>query len=174
MLFRSNNDDSSIYATSTQKIPLKASSVNYSSYKNNAPQTPDQYAGKQIIINSGRLVFNSTTDHILLSSALTINFNAVKGFNFDTTANFVIQSQQIKLGSKNATEPLLLGNQTIDLLNQLITNLSGFMTICSTAVSTPPGTPLVQLNLAATQLNSSLKALQANLDSLKSKYNFTV
>jgi hypothetical protein len=35
-----NNDDSSIYATSTQKIPLKASSTNYFSYKNNAPQTP--------------------------------------------------------------------------------------------------------------------------------------
>ena len=48
------------------------------------------------------------------------------------------------------------------------------MTICSTAVSTPPGTPLVQLNLAATQVNSSLQALQANLNSLKSKYNYTV
>ncbi len=29
-----NNDESSIYATSTQKIPLKASSTNYFSYKN--------------------------------------------------------------------------------------------------------------------------------------------
>lgn len=48
------------------------------------------------------------------------------------------------------------------------------MTICSTAVSTPPGTPLVQLNLAATQVNNSLQALQANLESLKSKYNYTV
>jgi hypothetical protein len=169
-----NNDDSSIYLTSTQKIPLKASSTNYTSYTNYTPQSPNEYEGKQIIINSGRLVFNSTSDHILLSSALTINFNAVKGFNFDTNANFVIQSKQIKLGSKNANEPLLLGNQTVNLLNQLITNLSGFMTICSTTVSTPPGTPLVQLNLAATQVNSSLQALQANLESLKSKYNYTV
>ena len=169
-----NNDESSIYLASTQKIPLKASSTNYTSYTNYIPQKPDQYAGKQIMVNSGRLVFNSTTDHILLSSALTINFNAVKGFNFDTTANFVIQSQQIKLGSKNATEPLLLGNQTVALLDQLIMSLSGFMQICSTLVSTPPGTPLAQLNIAAAQVDWSLSALQSNLNNLKSKYNYTV
>jgi len=169
-----NKDDSSIYLTSTQKIPLKAASTNYSSYSSYTPEAPDQYSGKQVIVNSGRLVFNSNTDHILLSSALTINFNAVKGFNFDTTANFVIQSNQIKLGSKTANEPLLLGNQTVALLNQLITNLAGFCTICSTTVSTPAFTPIAQLNIAATQLNSSLLALQANLESLKSKYNYTV
>jgi len=169
-----NTDDSSVYLTSTQKIPLKASSTDYTSYTSYIPKSPNEYEGKQILINSGRLVFNSTTDHIMLSSALTISFNAVKGFNFDTNADFVVQSRQIKLGSKKATEPLLLGNQTVKLLNQLITNLSGFMTICSTVVSTPPGTPLIQLNIAAAQVNSSLLALQANLESLKSKYNYTI
>ena len=168
-----NNDDSSIYATSTQKIPLKASSTNYDSYKT-SPTSPDQYAGKQIIINSGRLIFNSTTDHILLSSAQTIGFNAVKGFNFDTKANFVVGAPSIKLGSKNATEPLLLGNQTVNLLNQLIVNLQAFMTICSTLVSTPPGTPLGPLNIVAGQMSTILNGLQQNLNSIKSKNNFTV
>jgi hypothetical protein len=97
----------------------------------------------------------------------------VESVNIDAPAT-IIQSENIYLGSKNATEPLLLGNQTVDLLNQLITNLSGFMTICSTVVSTPPGQPIPQLNLAATQVNSSLQALQANLELLKSKYNYTV
>jgi hypothetical protein len=168
-----NNDDSSIYATSTQKIPLKASSTNYFSYKNNAPQTPDQYAGKQIIVNSGRLVFNTTQDHLLLSSAKTINLNAVEGVNIDSQT-VVIQSGNIYLGSKNATEPLLLGNQTVTLLNQLISNLSAFAQICSTLVSTPPGTPIAPLNVAAVQLVGSLNAVQANLNNLKSKYNYTV
>lgn len=168
-----NTDLGSIYFGSTQQIPLTASSTSYISYKTNPPTIPNQYDGKQIIVNSGRLVFNSSEDHILLSSKKSINLNAVESVNIDAPST-VIQSENVYLGSKNATEPLLLGNQTISLLNQLITNLSGFMTICSTAVSTPPGTPLVQLNLAATQLNSSLQALQANLDSIKSKYNFTV
>ena len=168
-----NNDDSSIYATSTQKIPLKASSTLYDSYKT-APTAPDQYAGKQILINSGRLVFNSTVDHILLSSAQTIGFSAVKGFNFDTKANFVINAPSIKLGSKNATEPLLLGNKTVDLLEQLLVNLQSFMTICSTLVSTPPGTPVGPLNIVAGQMSTILNGLQQNLNSIKSKNNFTI
>ena len=168
-----NTDFGSIYFGSTQQIPLNTSSTSYVSYKTNPPTIPNQYSGKQIIINSGRLVFNSFEDHILFSSKKSINLNAVESVNIDAPST-VIQSENVYLGSKNANEPLLLGNQTINLLNQLITNLSGFMTICSTAVSTPPGTPLVQLNLAATQVDSSLKALQANLDTLKSKYNYTV
>jgi hypothetical protein len=168
-----NNDDSSIYQTSTQKIPLKASSTNYFSYKNNPPQSPDQYAGKQVILNSGRLVFNSTLDHILLSSKKSINLNAIEGINIDSPT-ITLQSGNIYLGSKNATEPLLLGNQTINLLNQLISNISAFSQVCTILVSTPPGTPLAPLNVAATQLQISLNALQANLNTLKSKYNYTV
>ena len=168
-----NNDDSSIYATSTQKIPLKASSTSYLSYKENPPQTPDQYAGKQIIINSGRLVFNTTLDHILFSSKKSINLNAQKSVNIDSPT-VTIQSGKLYLGSKNATESLLLGNKTIATLNNLITNLSAFLQICSTVVSTAPGTPLVPLNLAANQLSTQLKFIQGNLEKLKSKSNFTI
>jgi hypothetical protein len=86
----------------------------------------------------------------------------------------IFQSRNVFIGSKNATEPLLLGNQTVELLNQLISNLASFAQICSTLVSTPPGTPLGPLNVVSTQLASSLNALQANLNNLKSKYNYTV
>ena len=167
-----NNDDSSIYSTSTQKIPLKASSTNYDSYKT-APTSPDQYAGKQILINSGRLVFNSTVDHILFSSKKSINLNAVEEVNIDTpTVTF--SSGKMFLGSKNATEPLLLGNQTVNLLDQLLVNLQSFMTICSTLVSTPPGTPLGPLNIVSGQMSTILNGLQQNLNSIKSKNNFTI
>jgi hypothetical protein len=168
-----NKDLGSIYFGSTQKIPLKAASNSYVSYKTNPPTLPSEYTGNQIIINSGRLVFNSFNDHILLSSNKSINLNAVESVNIDAPTT-VIQSTNTYIGSKNANEPLLLGNQTVNLLNQLISDISGFMTICSTAVSTPPGTPLVQLNIAASQVNTSLQALQANLETLKSKYNYTV
>jgi hypothetical protein len=168
-----NNDESSIYFTSTQKIPLRASSINYFSYKNNSPQSPEQFAGKQIILNSGRLVFNTTQDHILFSSAKSINLNAIDGVNFDTPT-VTIQSRNTYIGSKNATEPLLLGNRTIETLNNIISNLSGFLQICSSLVSTPPGTPLVPLNVAATQLNQQLLLIQGNLEKLKSNSNYTI
>jgi hypothetical protein len=168
-----NNDESSIYFTSTQKIPLRASSINYFSYKNNKPESPEQFAGKQIILNSGRLVFNTTQDHILFSSAKSINLNAIDGINFDTPI-VTIQSKNVYLGSKNANEPLLLGNRTIETLNNIISNLSGFLQICSSLVSTPPGTPLVPLNVAATQLNQQLLSIQGNLEKLKSNSNYTI
>jgi hypothetical protein len=168
-----NNDDASIYLVSTQKVPLEAATTNYYSYKDNPPAAPNEYSGKQVIVSSGRLVFNSSEDHILLSSAKSISLSSNSGVNVDTSV-FTVQSSNIYLGSKNATEPLLLGNQTVTLLNQLIKNLSGFASICSTAVSAPAYTPLAQLNTAAKQLNVSLKALQANLESLKSKDNFTI
>ena len=167
-----NNDDSSIYVTSTQNVPLIASSVSYISYKNNPPAAPNEYSGKQVIVSSGRLVFNSSEDHILLSSAKSISLSSNSGVNVDTSV-FTVQSSNIYLGSKNATEPLLLGNQTVTLLNQLIKNLSGFANICK-FVSTPDGKPLTQLNIAAGKLVVSLNALQANLESLKSKDNFTI
>ena len=168
-----NNDNSSIYQTSTQKIPLKASSINYLSYKSNPPQTPDQYAEKQIIINSGRLVFNSTLDHILLSSKKSINLNAVENVNIDSP-NTTIQSEKVYLGSKNATESVLLGNSTIATLNTLINNLNEFLQVCSKVVSTAPQTGIGPLNAAADQFSSKLKTIQGNLEKLKSNTVKTV
>ena len=168
-----NTDLGSIYFGSTQKLPLNSASTSYVSYKTNPPIIPSQYTENQIIITSGRLVFNSSVDHILLTSNKSINLNGVESVNIDAPTT-VIQSTNTYIGSKNATEPLLLGNQTINLLNQLISNLSGFMTVCSKLTSTPPGTLILPLNVAADQVNTSLQALQANLETLKSKYNYTV
>jgi hypothetical protein len=164
-----NTDLTSIYATSTQQIPLNASSTSYVSYKSNKPTIPNQYSGNQLILSSGRLVFNSTADHILLSSKQSINLNAVTSVNIDAP-DTIIQSNNVYLGSKDATQPVLLGNTTVQLLNQLITNLNSFMTICSTVVSTAPGTPLGPLNMAASQMMTTLNQLQANLEGTKSKY----
>jgi hypothetical protein len=164
-----NTDLASIYATSTQQIPLNASSTSYVSYKSDTPIIPNKYSGNQIILSSGRLVFNSTKDHILLSSKQTINLNALTSVNIDTP-NTIIQSNNIYLGSKDATQPVLLGNTTVQLLNQLITSLNAFMTICSTAVGTAPGSPLGSVNMAASQMMTTLNQLQANLEGTKSKY----
>jgi len=164
-----NRDDASIYFTSTQNIPINVSSINdYFSYPDGKkPITPNQYAGKQIILNSGRLVFNTTQDHLLLSSAKSINLNAVENVNIDSP-NTTIQSKKVYLGSKNATEPVLLGDSTISTLNSLIDNLNEFLLVCSTLTSTAPGTLIAPLNLASNQLSIKLKLIQGNLEKLKS------
>ena len=169
-----NQDLSSIYSTSTQKIPLEASSTSYISYKSDSPINPKEYKDNpQIILNSGRLIFNTTQDHILLSSRKSINFNAVSSVNIDAP-NTVIQSTNVYLGSKDATESVLKGDTTIKLLKTLVQNLQSFTQICSTLVGVPPGAPLAPLNAVASQLTTTLSQLNTNLDSTKSKYVKTV
>jgi len=169
-----NKDKSSVYITSTQKIPLKAAQTNNKSYTTEPPTSPDQYSGNQIILNSGRLVFNSNSDHILLSSAKTISFNAVKGFNFDTDKNFIINSKQIKLGNKDATEPLLLGNKTITLLQQILISLQSLANALPTVGTPVPGAPNIAVASTAANLSATLSQLIPQLESLKSKQNYTL
>ena len=169
-----NKDLGSIYFGSTQQLPLEAASTTYSSYQTSSttPIVPNQYSGSQIIITSGRLVFNSSEDHLLLSSNSSINLNAVNSINLDTD-NVIIQSKNLYLGDKDADEPLLLGNQTVDLLDTLIESLKSFLSICETVVGTPPGIPLAPLNVMAVKINVSLEQIQSQLKDITSKTNFT-
>lgn len=153
-----NNDDTSLYFTSTQKIPLEASSTSYSSYSSNPPAKPNEYAGKQLILNSGRLVFNSTEDHILLSSKKTVNINAISGFSIDSPQS-VIQSNSVLLGGVNATEPVLKGDTTINILVDLVNQLQALTVALQTV--TPQGGPAVAA--AATQLVPKLASIATQL-----------
>ena len=153
-----NNDDTSIYFTSTQKIPLEASSTSYSSYSSNPPTKPNEYARKQIILNSGRLVFNSTEDHILLSSVKTVNINALNGFNVDSPQS-VIQSNSVLLGGINAVEPVLKGDTTINILVDLVNQLQAL------AIALQSVTPQAGLAVApaAAQLAPQLAVIRTQL-----------
>lgn len=158
-----NKDPASIYLTATQQVNLKASSTDYSSYTSYIPTAPDSYNGNQVLISSGRLVFNSNQDHILLSSALTIGFNAIRGFNFDTSTNFVVSAgTTIKLGSAKAYEPTFLANKTLTYLVPLLADL----TVLCTALST---VPQPQVQIAAQSLALKIADFQTNVPAMKSK-----
>ena len=55
------------------------------------------------------------------------------------------------------------------VLNNLIENLIGFLTVCETLVSTPPGVPIVPLNEASSIFKNQLNVVQSNLEKLKSE-----
>ena len=104
-----NSDKSSIYLTSTQQLPIEVSSQNdYLSYPS-PPTSPKEYVGNQVILNSGRILFNSTKDHILLSSAKSINLNTVESVNIDAATQTVIQTPELYLGGINTAQPVVLG-----------------------------------------------------------------
>jgi len=160
-----NDNDSSIYLTSTQRLPLQVSkNVTYKSY-NTQPQALNEFAGKQVIINSGRLVFNSNSDHILLTSNQSVGLNAINSVNIDTPLT-VIQSNKILLGSKDATESMIKGDLLIIELQSLLTQLTLLTTSLQTLGTIAP--PVAQ---AATLILSELPKISANLEKTKSKVN---
>jgi len=166
-------DKASIYLTSTQQVPLQPNTFNYNSYST-APESVNQYSKPQILLNSGRIVLNANQDHILLSSAKSINLNSQDSVNIDSKNKVVINSPQILLGDKSATEPLLLGNKTVDLLRDVLTALQSTLNQLQVLTSLPPGAPFAPLNIQSAVANQTISKALATLETLKSPNNKTI
>jgi len=166
-----NQDLSDIWLTSTQQVPIEASSIFYDSYQpQDAPTTPNQYAGKQIIINSGRLLFNTTEDHLMFSSKKSINLNAVQSVNIDVTGPFVVQAGEIFLGSKDANESVLLGDSTVELLKDIFTDIGTLLNVMAQQVTRPSETGLGALATMASAVKENLSGYIAQLEDVKSEF----
>ena len=123
-----NRDLSSIYLTSNQQIPIKASSTNYTGLEEGkAPTLPNAYKGAQIILNSERVLLNSTEDSILLSAKKVVSLSANDGIGLSTSGSLNIESGEVKLGGSEAEQPLILGETFLTEFGKLITNLA---TVC--------------------------------------------
>jgi hypothetical protein len=170
-----NSDYSSIYLTSTQKIPINVASKGYYSYNlSNSiftlepPITPAQYRGEQVILNSGRILLNSYNDHLLLSSQNSINLNAKESINFDTIGPVVIGGAQVLLGGASAQESVLLGDSTIDTLGSLIGDLKTLFNIIAIQLGNN-GILLEPTNSTVRTLVNNLDIYLSQLDGLKSQ-----
>lgn len=170
-----NEDLSSIYLTSDQKINIRVAQTNtYTSYKTQTrPIAATEFMKSQIIHNADRILLNSKTDHILLSSAQTINLNATDSINIDTPGSLIVQAKKVLLGSATAPEPVLLGDKTHKLLESLLNAIEAFMTAAETTVSTPPGTALGQLNITAGLVKGNIVGMKQLLNEIRSETTFT-
>lgn len=169
-----NIDKSSIWLTSTQQIPIEVSSQNdYLSYTT-PPTQPKKYAGEQVILNSGRLVFNSTQDHILLSSQKSINLNTVESVNIDAATQTVIQTPELYLGGIETAQPVVLGNDLVDLLGKILTDLEYLTGTLQNQLGVPVGTPIGPTNLVAQAINNKIGGYKAELSNILSNTTKTV
>jgi hypothetical protein len=166
-----NSDSSSMWFTSTQKIPIKVSSKNYNSY-DTPPISPDNYTKPQAIITADRILYNSRED-ILFSAKKSINLNSDGTLNFDVKEKTIINSPKIFLGGKKVDEPLLLGNKTTKLLSEIFNAVNKLSSALTTLIAAPPGVPYANVNIAAIELNVVLNRTIKNLNDIKSKDVFT-
>lgn len=170
-----NKDSSSIYLTSTQKIPIRFPNERYTAYKT-PPKSLNSYNEPQAIITSDRLTLFSKKDHILLNSVKSIGMNSIDGINITSNGDFIVDSKNILLGSLGATEPVLLGNKTVYLLESLLASLDYLCISLQGSLDWPKGeaAPASSIVSAATSAQSIIKDLQKTLPSIKSKTTKTI
>jgi len=137
------------------------------------PESPASYKKEQIIFSSGRILFNAREDSILLFANKSIGLSSSGTLNFDCEEEFIVNAKRIDLGL-NAVEPLLKGNQTTNLIKRLIEQINTLCNALSTLVGVPAGIPILPVNLAAQTVIGNLSTMLSQLESLKSKQNYTV
>jgi len=163
-----NKDKSNLYLTTTQKIPIETASTNYKGYST-PPTAPDEFAGEQIILNSGRLLFNAKNDSIFLNSSKTINLNSLEDIIVETPKT-IIQSGEIHLGDKSSSEPFILGNKFLNDMSKLLTQIIGLATALQSPVgSGVPFVPNSAIPVPATQLQLQANQMLNSLETYKSK-----
>jgi len=170
-----NGDLSSLYLTSYQKIPFSIANENFVSYTT-PPTTPSQFVSPQIILNSDRIVLNAKTDSVLISGQNSIGISSNNSVNIESTSEINIASKLVKLGSANASQAVLRGDETIEYLKILITELQNLSEALKVIQDWPGGVPAPNPIILATA-NSSLQVFQtiySEIDSVKSKIVKTV
>ena len=172
-----NQDLSSIYLTSTQKLPIERNWDN--KFKVFSPSSRPisllNYSSPQILLNSDRIVLNAKTDGVLISGEQSFNVSVGEYTNINSK-NLYVDSQNVRLGNQNATEPLLLGDTTIELFNQLLQTLNNLTSVLETDQIYPGGVaaPNTPLNLVASNTKQIINKIQSQLESTKSKVSKTI
>lgn len=179
-----NKEMSSIYMTSTQKIPLQPGALIKNPILSSLP--PSEYISSQIILNSDRITLNSKKDEVLLFAKTNIGLNTDNNIILNAGQNVHINIEaknpesKILLGTKPDNtvpdEPVLLGGQTHDLLLEICRTLNKLAYYLSTAnVPTSDGNICISAcNDAGSQLFSDVNRLIDKLGTIQSNKVFTI
>jgi hypothetical protein len=169
-----SNDLSSIYLTSYQKLPFSIANENFLSYTT-SPTIPSSFTSPQIIANSSRVIINAKDDSVLISGQKSVGISSNDSVNIESKQVY-IDSTDIKLGSVNASQPVLKGNDTVELLKQLTTIMQGLSQILQVTQIYPEGVPIPDAAslVISGQANDALKAIMNRLNDDKNgiKSNF--
>lgn len=171
-----NNDGSSIYLTSTQKINLLPDRNDILNQVTK-PLPIDKYSNNQLLFNSDRVIINSKKDEVMIFAKTNVEVNTKNIINLNAGERTHLNSPRNFIGSKpNGSlpdEPLLLGNSTVNLLTDLILILGKFGNQLTSAVTPPQGAPLIDVNIAGNEMSSALETLIDRLNKIVSQQNYT-
>ena len=167
-------DLSSIYLTSYQKLPFNIANENFVSYTT-PPISPSSFTHPQIILNSDRIVLNAKSDSVLISGQTSVGLSSNGSINLEAKEVF-LEGRTIRLGSKDASQSILKGDDTVELLKSLTTEVSNLATALKTIQMWPGGnpTPDPTIQPVASIAESNLNKIKAQLDNIKSNFVKTI
>lgn len=170
-----DKDDSSIWMTSGQEVKFSQASSYTPSIKDKSVDlfNKNKFAGNQVIIASDRLIFNARKQELIAFSKEGIGLSSEKAISIDGKQVVEMESKRINLGL-NAKSPVLLGDRSMDWLNELCGILSSFlqsMTLLTVPTGVgPSGIPINTPDFI--NLNSQVKLLQQKIEKLQSRLAF--
>ena len=170
-----NNDSSSIYLTTTQKIPLQTNRSGVLNPLTN-PLNASDYFNSQVIITSDRVTLNAKKDEVMIFANTNIELNTDNIINLNAGERVHLNANTVFLGTINnelPTEPIVLGNRLYDLLEGLLDGLQTFSISLTTIISSPEGTPMIDLKNAAEALSNKLENVESKIEGILSNRNFT-
>ena len=140
-----NKESSSVLLCDGQKIPIDIISKNLKSYgigqsgntlSVGKPKDFNQFAGKQIIISSDRLLFQSKEDSIFLNSKTSIGLSTAGTINIDADKGIIFNSPKIYLGARGK-DAILRGTKfNNDIMQPLLQELSQMQIIINGTTGT--------------------------------------
>lgn len=171
-----NSDPSSVYLTSTQKIPIKVSTatqnegeqatIPFSGVIKNNPQSPTSFNNPQVILNSNRLLFNATTDSILFSSQKSIVLESNEDLGIRSkkkNINILSPEGNISIGKKDADEAVILGTTFIAQMDSFLEQLDLLLQALSSEASLS-----VASGVAYTMASTNVQGFRDNLQKMLS------
>lgn len=170
-----NDDAASIYLVEDHVVPLVQGNFKTLGYASgDEPDTADVYQGSQVLINSGRLFFNSKEEGVYLSATEAVGINAGTAVAIDGTDYVGLDASRVYLGvaAHDEKQPVLQGTISTDWLEDF---LKQFEQVVKAMATLPPAPPAAVAKLIATgnAIMPVLTPLKNRLPNLHSKKVFT-
>lgn len=167
-----NKDQASIYLLSDHKIPVEPVQAFKTSWKT-LPAPVNSYKGNQVVVSSGRLVFMSSKENILILSKKSVGV-AGTSLNLEGVDYVNLDAPKIYIGgvsSRTEQEPVMLGGVTVEWLESLFTKFERLVKNLAEMDPDPEiGIPVLMAEAAAIQ--KTLPSLKNQLKTLTSSKTF--
>jgi hypothetical protein len=142
------------------------------------------YNKKQIVLQSGRLLFTAVDDSVFINSKQYINLSAgdkvtidVGNVDSDNEENmFLVNAPRIQFGlDKNGVaEPVVKGKALDEILTELMEAVSLYSDMVQAAALTPGPIMAAMLGPANSLLKGKFQSIKFKLDTFKSTKSFTI